>query len=62
MAFKENFPIVSKILLENKILVQIETVKYLGCNISFAVNLDIEERVNKIKTMCRAIQRTFKNR
>ena len=41
MPFKRNFPVRSTIVLEH-----ISNFKYLGCNINFRSNMDIEEKLN----------------
>ena len=62
MAFKGKDPIRSKIVIEDKILEQVSDFKYLGCEISFKYDKDIEQKVNKFQAICGTIQRTFKNK
>jgi hypothetical protein len=47
MAFEGTEPIRNKIVIDNKILEQVNTFTYLGCNISYQEEKDIHSKITK---------------
>ena len=62
MAFLGKDPVRSKIVLNDKPIEQVSHFRYLGCDISYEPDRDIEEKVNKFQMICGTINRTLKNR
>ena len=56
------FPTLSNIIIEGKVLEQISNFNYLGCDISFDVDKDIQNKVNRFQHICGTINRTLKNK
>ena len=48
MAFKGRSPIRSKIVINNKSIEQVKSFKYLGCEISFDGETDVDAKINRI--------------
>lgn len=59
MAFKGKNPVRSKILVNGNILEQVSHFNYLGCDISFKYEKDIEKKVNRFQMICGTIGRTL---
>jgi phage major head subunit gpT-like protein len=47
MAFLGQQPVHSKIVIENKILEQVNTFNYLGCHVSYEGEKDIQDIITK---------------
>jgi hypothetical protein len=47
MAFLGQQPVRSKIVIENKILEQVNTFSYLGCHVSYEGEKDIQDKITK---------------
>lgn len=62
MAHRGKFPVRSKIVVEDQILEQVSHFEYLGCNVSWDVDRDIEKKVNKFQSICGTINRTLQNK
>ncbi|XP_039275024.1 uncharacterized protein LOC120349129 [Nilaparvata lugens] len=59
MAFKGKYPIRSKIVIDNKVLEQVSQFSYLGCEISYKDELDVEKKVGRFQMICGSISRTL---
>lgn len=59
MAFKGKNPVRSKIIVNGNILEQVSHFNYLGCDISFNYEKDIEKKVNRFQMICGTIGRTL---
>lgn len=59
MAFLGSYPIRSKIVLNNKIIEQVNTFKYLGCNVTYNKSREIDEKLNAFNYFCGTIRRTL---
>ncbi|PSN39989.1 hypothetical protein C0J52_25074 [Blattella germanica] len=62
MEFQGTRPIRSKIVLENKVIQQLKHFSYLGCDISYDYDEDINNKVAKFQGMCGTINRTLRNK
>lgn len=62
MAHKGKHPVRSKVVIENKILEQVSYFDYLGCNVSYDRDKDIENKLNKFQLICGTINRTLQNK
>lgn len=62
MAHRGKFPVRTKIIMDNQPLEQISHFEYLGCNISYEVDHDIENKINKFQRICGTINRTLRNK
>jgi hypothetical protein len=62
MAFKGKHPIRTKIVINDTILEQVNHFKYLGSDISYENNKDIDEKVAKFTHICGSIHRNLKNK
>ena len=62
MAFKGPYPVRSKILLENKIIGQVSKFNFLGCEITFKNEIDINNKLNKFSYITGTLKRTLKNK
>ena len=62
MAFHGKWPIRSKIVVENKILEQVSNFKYLGCDITYDYDQDLQQKVSRFNMICGAINRSLRNR
>lgn len=61
LAFRGPETIRAKIVVEDKILEQINCFNYLGCNVSYIKNEDMRNKINKFNQMCGTIKRNLKN-
>lgn len=59
MAFTGKHPTRSKIVIDNKVLEQVSKYTYLGCDISYSEDLDIEKKIGKFQVVCGNISRTL---
>jgi hypothetical protein len=60
MAFKGTEPIRSKIVTDNRILEQVNTFTYLGCNISYQGEKDIHFKITKFLQILGLLNNTLK--
>ena len=47
MVFKGKFPVCSKIVIDNKSIEQISHYMYLGCNVSYEFENDIDNKISE---------------
>lgn len=62
MAFQGKDPIRCKISLEGRTVEKVSVFKYLGTQISYEEDSEIEEKLSKFQRICGTIARTLKNR
>lgn len=62
MAFKGKYPVRTKIVIEGKILEQVKHFKYLGCYVSYEKEIDLDEKLNRFRSICGTIHRNLKNK
>jgi Tfp pilus assembly pilus retraction ATPase PilT len=62
MAFQRENHIRCKIMIDNKIIEQVSSFKYLGFDVSYCLKEDIKIKLNKFQGMCGMIQRTLKQK
>jgi hypothetical protein len=60
MAFKGNFPIRSKINIDNCPLEQVRHFNYLGCVVTYDQDEDVNNKLHKFQNICGTIRRKFK--
>jgi hypothetical protein len=61
MAFQGKYPIRSKIILNNKLIIeQVSNFNYLGCNVTYKYDEDLNHKLSKFQNMCGVIARTLK--
>jgi transposase len=60
MAFKGTEPIRSKIVIDNRILEQVNTFTYLGCNISYQEEKDIHSKTTTFLQILGLLNNTLK--
>jgi hypothetical protein len=60
MVFKETEPVRSKIVIDNRILEQVNTFTYLGCNISYQEERDIHSKITKFLQILGLLNNTLK--
>jgi hypothetical protein len=60
MAFKGTEPLRSKIVIDNMILEQVNTFKYLVCNISYQEEKDIHSKFTKFLQILGLLNNTLK--
>jgi hypothetical protein len=57
MAFQGKYPIRSKIILNNKsIIEQVSNLNYLGCNVTYKYDEDLNDKLSKFQNICEVIQ------
>ncbi|KAJ4428658.1 hypothetical protein ANN_25651 [Periplaneta americana] len=59
MAFLGSYPIRTKIVLNNKTIEQVNTFKYLGCNVTCNKSREIDDKLNAFNYFCGTIRRTL---
>lgn len=59
MAFLGSHPIRAKIVINDKIIEQVNTFKYLGCSITYGKKSEIENKLNIFNYFCGTIRRTL---
>lgn len=59
MAFIGSQPVRVKLVIENRIIEQINTFTYLGCSITYGKKCEIQEKLNKFNNFCGTIRRTL---
>ena len=57
MVFKGKHPISSTITVIDKVLKQISYFQYLGCDITYQFDEDIERKINRFQTIYPTIKR-----
>ncbi|KAK7861914.1 hypothetical protein R5R35_009378 [Gryllus longicercus] len=62
MAHCGKYPIRSKIVIDNTVIDQTSNFNYLGCDISYDTDKDIENKTNKFQSICGIINRTLQNK
>jgi hypothetical protein len=64
MAFRGKYLIRSKITLDNNsIIEQVSDFNYLGCNVTYAYDKDLnKKKINKCQSICGVISRTLKRK
>jgi hypothetical protein len=61
MAFRGKDPIRSKITLDNNpIIEQLSDFNYLGCDVTYKYDEDLNKKMNKCQSICGVISRTLK--
>jgi hypothetical protein len=60
MAFLEQQPVRSKIVIENKILEQVNMFNYLGCHVSYEVEKDIQDKITKFLKILGSLNNVLK--
>jgi hypothetical protein len=58
MALEGKYPVRSKIMIKNKIIEQVKNFNYLGCDISYNYDDDLQNKLHKFQYMCSTIKRT----
>jgi hypothetical protein len=63
MAFQGKCPIRSKVILNNKsIIQQVSNFNYLGCNVTYKYDEDLNDILSKFKKICGVIARKLKKK
>jgi len=62
MAFEGDYPIRTKIVIDDHPLEQVSHFNYLGCYTSFEKDKDIDHKIHKFQYICGTIHRTLKNK
>jgi hypothetical protein len=63
MAFQGKFQTRSKIILNNKsIIEQVSNFNYLGCNVTCKYDEDLNDKLSKFQNICGVIARTLKKK
>lgn len=62
MAFQGTYPLRCKLVLDNNIIEQVNTFKFLGSSISYIKEVDIGNKVESFSKICGTIKRTLKNK
>jgi hypothetical protein len=62
MAFEGKHPRRSKIVIDNKIIEQVSHFNYLGCDVSYNYDADLQIKLNKFQYMSGTIKRTITNK
>jgi len=60
MSFLEEDPVISEMIVGNKCLQQAKNFKYLGCEISYGNEKDIQQKIAKFTQILRILNNTFK--
>jgi hypothetical protein len=56
-AFQGKYPIRSKIILNNKsITEQVSNFNYLGCNVTYKYEEDLNDKLSKFQNICEVLQ------
>ena len=61
MAFQGQEPIRAKIVIDGKLIEQINQFKYLGYSLEYRKSQDVEIKLNRFRHFCGTIQRTLKH-
>lgn len=62
MAFSGKNPLRAKIIIDDQMIEQVSHYKYLGCDISYGYDKDIEYKINQFQAICGTINRTLNNK
>lgn len=62
MAFKGKDPVRSKIVVNNEILEQVSHFTYLGCDLTYENETDIQKKLHRFQHICGTLSRTLKKR
>lgn len=62
MAFKGKFPVRSKIVINGNIIDQVSHFNFLGCDISYEYENDVDNKLHKYQRMCGTIHRQLGNK
>jgi len=62
MAFKGKEPIRTKIIIENEAIEQVSHFTYLGCDITFEYENDIQHKLHKFQHICGTLRKTLKKK
>ena len=57
MPFIGKYPLRTKIKLDNKSIEQMSPLRYIGCDITYAVDCDIDRKLAKYQSVCGIIRR-----
>jgi hypothetical protein len=61
--FRGKYPVRSKITLDNNsIIEQVSNVNYLGCNVTYKYDEDLNKKINKFQRICGIISRTLRRK
>jgi hypothetical protein len=60
MAFKGKFPVRSKINIDNCPLEQVRHFNYLGCDVTYDQDEDVNNKLHKFQNICGTIRRNLK--
>ncbi|XP_075210534.1 uncharacterized protein LOC142317874 [Lycorma delicatula] len=58
VAFKGKWLVRSKIIFDGQILEQVRVFNYLGCDLSYDRNIDIDKKLSRFEEVCDLIRRT----
>ena len=62
MAFKGKEPVKTKLVINNKPIEQIQHFTYLGCDITYDYEHDVQKKLHKLQHLCGTIIRTLKGK
>jgi hypothetical protein len=62
MAFCGKRLVRSKLILDNQPIEQVSKFNYLGCQLSYKDEADVNHKLEKFNYMCSTIKRTLKNK
>jgi hypothetical protein len=62
MALCGKWPVRSKLILDNQPIEYISKVNYLGCQLSYQGEVDVNHKLEKFNYICGTIKRTLKNK
>jgi hypothetical protein len=63
MAFQVKYPVRSKIILNNKLIIQqVSNFNCLGCNVTYKYDEDLNDKLSKFQNICGVIARTLKKK
>jgi hypothetical protein len=63
MAFQEKYPIRLKTFLNNKsIIEQVSNFNYVGCNVTYKYDEDLNYKLSKFQNICTVTARTLKTK
>lgn len=59
MAFRSKHPIRTKIVINNITIEQVSNFQYLGCNVRYLNDIDVQQKVSKFQAICGTIKGTL---
>jgi hypothetical protein len=62
MAFCGKWPLRSKLILDNQPIEQVSKFKYLGCQLSYKGEVDVNHKLDKFIYICGTIKRDLKTK